>query len=73
MATRRIINCVWPQRDDGLIETYLPHSTEKDIINGAIVPRNRTPFSPTITNAMTTEKRASSERSISGEKPNCQD
>jgi hypothetical protein len=34
MATGRIINLVWPQRSDGLIETYLPHSTEKDIING---------------------------------------
>jgi hypothetical protein len=47
MATGRIINLVWPQRGDYLIETYLPHSTEKDILNGAIVPRNRTPFSAT--------------------------
>jgi hypothetical protein len=42
MATRKIINPVWPQRGDCLLETYLPHSTGKDIINGAIVPRNRT-------------------------------
>jgi len=36
MATGRIINLVWPQRCDCLIET------EKDIINGAIAPRNGT-------------------------------
>jgi hypothetical protein len=39
---RFIINRVWQRRGDCLIETYLLHSTENDIINGAVVPSKRT-------------------------------